>query len=104
MNTVDMINIVVGVLAIILSITAIVLGILGILNAQRAEHALKVIEEKTNNIDHNVVARLDDLIKRAAPSGDEKVFTEVTGEFFKAAIQNPDTLKLLLREGMKAQK
>lgn len=97
----EAVNLAVGILAIVVSLGAIFVSVI---YSVRASNTMHMIDERAKAIEENVGKRLDDLIKRAAPSPEEKVMTETMGEFFKAALSDPSTVSLLLKESFKQQR
>lgn len=97
----EVVNLIVGFLAILVSFLAIFLSHQ---YSKNAENALQRINEKADNIEKDIRNRLDDLVKRAAPSQEEQVMAGVMGEFFKAVMSDKQILGKLVEEGLKQQK
>ena len=67
----------------------------------RASSTLDKVRDKAEAIEEDVRNRLDDLIKRAAPSEQERALSASIPEFLKAVLANPETTKLLLEMALK---
>lgn len=115
MSLVDLVNLLVGVSALVLAVVSLLLSNRWnheAAQAQRAAHdaltearsLLNQISRAAEDIDESVEKRLDDLIKRAVPSPEEKAMTTAMEQFFATALRDPDVIKVLIQEGMKAQR
>jgi|GEM_PF-3403426 len=96
----ETVNLVVGVLAICVSLLSIGLSLLFSL---KASSSLDETKNRAERIEQDVRDRLDDLVKRAAPSEQERAMSSVMPEFLKAAFSDPETMKLIVQEAMKRQ-
>jgi thiamine phosphate synthase YjbQ (UPF0047 family) len=94
----ETVNLVVGILAICISVTSIVLSIVF---STKASSALKSIESRAEAIEKDVRDRLDDLVKRAVPSEQERAMSSVMPDFLKALFTDPESMKLLVQEAMR---
>ncbi len=98
---IEVVSLIVGLLAIIVSIVAIMLSYQ---YSKRAENLLNQVDLKADKIEKDVRDRIDDLVKRAAPTQEEQVMSGVMGDFFKAILSDKDTLAMVMKESMKQHK
>lgn len=96
----DAVNLAVGLLAIILSITSIVVSIA---YSSKASSTLDKVKDKADTIEKDVRDRLDDLIKRAAPSEQERALSALMPEFLRAILRDPEMTKFLLKMAAEQQ-
>jgi len=97
----EVVNLVVGGLAIILSVTSIVVSVI---YSSKASATLEKVKDKADAIEKDVRDRLDDLVRRAAPSEQERALSAVIPDFFKALFGNPEMMKILLEKAIEQGK
>lgn len=97
----DAVNLAVGLLAILLSITSIIISVT---YSSKATSTLEKVKDKAENIEKDVRNRLDDLIKRAAPSEQERALSAVLPDLLKELLANPDMMKFVLEKAMEQGK
>ncbi|MBC7221054.1 hypothetical protein H5T55_06265 [Candidatus Bipolaricaulota bacterium] len=93
----EVVNLIVGLLAIGLSITAVALSII---YSSKASSTLDAVKDKADAIERDVRDRLDDLVRRAAPSEQERAMSAVLPELLKGIMADPETLRLLLQKAI----
>ena len=96
----DVLNLVVGILAITLSLLSIAISIIFSL---RATSTLDKVSEQAGTIEKDVRERMNKLIERAAPSEQERALSSVLPDLFRAAFADPEILRLIIQEGLKRQ-
>lgn len=97
----ETVNLVVGIFAICISAVSILLSILFFV---KASTALSATKDQAQSIEKDVRDRLDDLVRRAAPSEQERAMSAVLPDLLKAVLSEPETMKLLIQEGLKRRK
>lgn len=98
---VDAVNLVLGCLAIVLSVISIVVSLI---YSSKASSTLDKVKEKADAIERDVRERLDDLVRRAAPSEQERALSGIVPDFFKALFANPDLLKKVVEKALEKDK
>lgn len=96
----DVVNLVVGCLAIILSVISIIVSLV---YSSKASVTLEKVKEKADAIEKDVHDRLDDLVKRAAPSEQERALAAVMPELFKIILSNPELAKVVFESAIKSR-
>ncbi|MGI6615755.1 MAG: hypothetical protein ACOX30_07060 [Dethiobacteria bacterium] len=104
----ETLNFVVSFFAIIVSFIAAVLGYIWAKEAkdslQETDKTLNKINNLSEQINANVQSRMDELIRRAAPSYEEKVQIDAIGEVFRSVASNPDMFAKVFSMSMKHNK
>lgn len=94
----ETVNLLVGIAAICVSVVSIALSIIF---SMKASTALNTITKQAESIEKDVRGRLDDLVKRAVPSEEERAMSAVLPDFLKALFSDPKSMQLLVQEAMK---
>lgn len=94
----DAVNLAVGFLAMILSVTSIVVSVI---YSAKATSTLDRIREKADTIEQAVQNRLDDLIKRAVPSEQERAISSALPDLLKFLFSNPDLFRIMVQNANK---
>lgn len=94
----DVVNLAVGSLAIILSIIS---SVVSLVYSAKASATLETV--KAEIIEKDVRDRLDDLVKRAAPSEQERALASIMPDLMKNDFCDPKLTKLFLEEKSKEQ-
>ena len=97
----EVVTLVVSILAISVSVVSIILSILF---SGKASTALSAIKDQAESIEKDIRNRLDDLVRRAAPTEQERAMSAVLPELLKGVLSEPETVKLLIKEGLKQRK
>lgn len=111
----DMLNLAVSIAAISISIMALIFSYLWSRDSQRCLHeardslqkvtsSLEGINRVSDQINTNVQDRMDSLITRLLPTGEEKAQTEAISKFFENAFNDPKMFNKLLQIGLKQNK
>lgn len=100
MSALDVINLIVAILAISVSLVAIFLSYRWTRDSQDAlaetKAKLESIDRAASSIKEDVGRRLDDLVKRAAPSQEESAQTQLMLSILPELIKNPQQLSELM--------
>ncbi|MEJ8302288.1 hypothetical protein [Saccharibacillus sacchari] len=72
---------------------------------ERTKDIERLLDDRTRILEQKVEDRLSDLIKRAAPSAEDKAFgeilTQVGPQLFTAAFSNPEMMKKIMETNEK---
>lgn len=105
----DIINLLIAMLAIGLSIFAMIKSKewsdKAERNLEKAQSTLEEVRKTSDQIDRNIQVKLDDMLKRALPSGEETAMTgvmsQVMPQIFTKLMEDPKTLMKIMDQQSK---
>lgn len=72
---------------------------------ERTREIERMVDSKTDKLAVAIETRVSDLIRRAAPTAEDKAFgnvlNQVGPELFKAVFSNPDMLTMIMQQSIK---
>ncbi|MDD2475859.1 MAG: hypothetical protein PHI32_08105 [Dysgonamonadaceae bacterium] len=94
MDAVNIVNLALSFVAILVSVFSIFISFKwsqeSSRNLEQAKDILKDVEKTADQINQNVSDKMDDLIRRAAPSIQEQVESQAMAKFFEQVFQQPE--------------